>query len=184
MVGGRAVKGVRQRVAPLAQRDLAAEIDADAVEVRRVLLRDLVWGTEEHSDAEGAMIAERTVIARVDATTKPAVDAWLHGADGQDAALDVRTDWIFFPSTPEAVLMVVAEDATSGTLRFRVNVRFAADPYRRHLETLVRTGVLGLTTIPLQIDENRRLLSPCVFVPVQQESLRAFLREIPATPVV
>jgi len=183
MVGGRAVKSVRQKVAPQAQRTLLTEIDADAVAIRRMLLRDLVWD-DAPADAAESGTAKQTVIARVDASNQPALDAWLNATGESSSPLDVRTDWIFFPATPEAVAIAVAKDAASGAPRFRFNLRLPADAYRRHLEALARIGSLGLTTVPLQIDERRRLLSPCLFVQVQQAPLRAFLREIPAVPVV
>jgi hypothetical protein len=178
MVGGRAVKSVRQKVAPQAQRELGAAIDADAVGVRRVMLRDVVLDPDADEEAE------RTVIVRVDARWQPAVDTWLNGTDPDGAQLDVRTDWLFFPSTPEAVLMSVAEDAATGTPRFRFNLRFSADEYRRHLETLSQTGLLVLTAVPLQLSAERVLESPCALVEIQMEPLRTFLREIPAAPVV
>ena len=179
MVGGRAVRSARQKGAPHAQRELGAQIDADAVQVRRVLLRDLVLGPEPADQTE------RTVIARVDATARPAASAWLDDAeDASGPALDVRTDWLFFPATPEAVLMGVAEDPTSGAPRFRFNLRFDADRHRHHLQTLSETGRLGLATVPLRIGQDRRLESPCVFVTVPRAALREFLRELPAAPVV
>ena len=183
MVGGRAVRSARQRVAPQAQRNLLVEIDADAVPVRRLLLRDLVWD-DVQADAADTGAAQRTVIARVDASTLPALDAWLNDTAGARPALAVRTDWIFFPATPEAVTIAVAEDAATGAPCFRFNLRLPADEYRRHLEALARSGSLGLTATPLRIDEGRRLLSPCAFIQVQRDPLRAFLREIPAVPVV
>jgi hypothetical protein len=178
MVGRQAVKNVRQKVAPQAQRDLGAAIEADAVKVRRVMLRDVVIDPEDSDEAE------RTVIVRVDARWQPTVDGWVNGTSTDGAALDVRTDWLFLPATPEAVLMGVADDATTGELRFRFNLRFSTDEYRRQLETLAETGLLALTTVPLQIGENRHLESPCVFVEIQGEPLRTFLREIPRAPVV
>jgi hypothetical protein len=178
MVGGKAVKSVRQKVAPYAQRELGAAVDADAVQVKRVVLRDLVLDPDESDEAE------RTVIARVDARSQPALDAWLNAPDADAPELDVRTDWLFLPAVPEAILMGVAEDPSSGASRFRFNLRFSADEYRRHLDTLSKTGLLGLTTVPLQISEERYLESPCVFVAVQADPLREFLREIPAAPTV
>jgi hypothetical protein len=176
MVGGRAVKSVRQKVAPRAQRELGDAIDADAVTVRRVVLRDIVL------DREAGELAERIVIARVNATTRPAMDAWLTDDTAPD--LDVRTDWLFLPAVPEAILMGVAEDPTTSAPRFRFNLRLSADEYRRHLDHLSKTGLLGLTSVPLVIGDDRCLQSPCVFVMVHQEPLREFLRMIPAAPVV
>jgi len=165
-------------MAPEAQRDLAAEIDRDAVEVRRMYLRDLVL------DPSGSEQAERTVIARLKVGAGSPIDVWVNQADAAYPEPDMRTDWIFFPATPEAVLMCVAEDAASGATRFRFNLRFAADPYRQHLTKLAQTGLLGLTTGPLQISDERHLESASAFVLVPHEPLRAFLREIPAAPVV
>jgi hypothetical protein len=176
MVRGRAVKSVRQKVAPRAQRELGEAIDADAVTVRRVVLRDVVL------NRKAGKLAERTVIARVNASTQPAMDAWL--TDETVPEIDVRTDWLFLPAVPEAILMGVAEDPTTGAPRFRFNLRLSADEYRRHLDHLSKTGLLGLTSVPLQIDDNRCLESPCAFVTVLREPLREFLRMIPAAPVV
>jgi hypothetical protein len=81
---------------------------------------------------------------------------------------------------PEAVLI----GAVEGEQPFRVNLRISADRYRRQLETLAQTGLLGLTSHPLQVGPERDLLSPCRFVPIQSGALRAFLRELPALPVV
>lgn len=164
-------------MAPQAQRDLAAEIDADAVPVERVWARSVV------RDPEGGGTAERTVIAWIDAETRPVVMAWLEGSAEIDALPGVRTDWIFFPSTPEAILIGVVEDGT-GEAAFRVNLRFSADRYRRYLEVLSGTGLLGLTTGPLQLGPDRQLESPCTFVEVPTKPLRDFLRELPAIPVV
>jgi hypothetical protein len=175
MVGGRAVKSVRQKVAPKAQRELGDAIDADAVPVRRVVLRDVVLD-------EAGETAERTVIARVNTSTQPAMDLWLTGSGAPE--VDVRTDWLFLPAVPEAILLAVAEDPTTGAPRFRFNLRLSADEYRRHLDQLSKTGRLGLTCVPLQIGEDRHLESPCAFVAVLQEPLREFLRMIPAAPVV
>jgi hypothetical protein len=114
------------------------------------------------------------------------VAAWLDGAeDGADddgPEPEVRTDWIFIPTTPEAILIGVVrgEDGTS----FRVNLRFSADRYRRQLEALAETGLLGLMTVPLQRGPERELASPCTFVEVPTKPLRDFLRELPPVPVV
>jgi len=179
VVGGRRIArpGVRRRMAPLAQRDLAAEIDADAVQVERVWARSVVRAP----DADGA--AERTVIAWIDAETRPDVMAWLEGRAGVEALPGVRTDWIFFPATPEAILIGVVEDGT-GEAAFRFNLRFSADRYRRYLEVLSGTGLLGLTTGLLLLGPERQLESPCTFVEVPTRPLRDFLRELPAVPVV
>jgi hypothetical protein len=96
----------------------------------------------------------------------------------------VRTDWLFLPAVPEAILMGVAEDPTTSAPRFRFHLRLSADEYRRHLDHLSKTGLLGLTSVPLVIGDDRCLQSPCVFVMVHQEPLREFLRMIPAAPVV
>ena len=60
----------------------------------------------------------------------------------------------------------------------------SADRYRRQIEALAETGLLGLTTEPLQVGPARELLSPSRFVPIPAGPLRTFLRELPALPVV
>lgn len=179
MVGGRRIArpGVRRRMAPLAQRDLAAEIDADAVPVERVWARSVV------RDPEHGAARERTVIAWIAAGARPDVRAWLDGAAGGEAAPHVRTDWIFLPAAPEAILIGVVEDV-AGEPVFRFNLRFSADRYRRYLEVLSGTGLLGLTTGPLLLGPERQLESPCAFVEVPTRPLRDFLRELPPVPVV
>ena len=52
------------------------------------------------------------------------------------------------------------------------------------LEALAETGLLGLTTVPLQVGPERELESPCIFVEIQTKPLRDFLRELPPVPVV
>jgi hypothetical protein len=181
MVGGKRMgrPGIRQKMAPQARRDLASEIDADVVAVRRVWARQIALGPED-----GAA-PEQTVIARVDAEARPDVATWLDGSDEDDNdSPRVRTDWIFFPTTPEAVLIAVAEGGEDGTPLFRFNLRFAADRYRRHLEALAKSGLLGLTMAPLQLGPEPQLESRCVFVEVQTGPLRDFLRELPSVPVV
>ncbi|MFN8636543.1 MAG: hypothetical protein U0893_22065 [Chloroflexota bacterium] len=178
--GGRSF-GVRRRVAPEAQRDLSSEIDAHVVPVLRAWRRDLILGLDE--DAE----PERTVIAWLDADARPDVAAWLADVDADDASPpSARTDWLFLPAVPEAILMVVVGENAEleGRAPFRFNLRLAADPYRRHLTGLAKTGQLGLTAEPLEVGPARELLSPCVFVPVQTGPLRQFLRELPPLPVV
>jgi hypothetical protein len=161
--GGRGRPGIRRKMAPEAQRDLVAEIDADVVAVRRVWARAIVLDPDD--DAE----PEQTVIARVDAEARLDVTAWLEGTGGEDAQPEARTDWVFFPSTPEAILIGVVEGGEAGTPLFRFNLRFPADRYRRHLEALAESGLLE---------------SPCTFVEVQAGPLRHFLRELPPVPVV
>jgi hypothetical protein len=173
MVGGRVVPSVRRRVAPQAQRDLASEIDAHALPVLRVWARPLVLGQD------GDREPETVVIARIDPGFRTDVMAWLDG-NAEPAEPTVRTDWLLFPATPEAILM----GAVEGDQPFRFNVRISADRYRRQLEALAETGLLGLTSQPLQVGPERELLSPCRFVPIQTDPLRAFLRELPAPPVV
>jgi len=170
--------GIRRKMAPEAQRDLISAIDTDAVAVRRMYVRDLVLDPDTGDEAEP------TVIARLKVWEGSAIDAWVNQADADSPEPDVRTDWIFFPATPEAVLMCVAEDPSSGAMRFRFNLKFSADEYRRQLTMLAETGLLGVSIGPLQIDDMRHLESACAFVSVLQEPLRAFLREIPAPPVV
>ena len=169
--------GVRRRMAPQARRDLLAEIDADAVAVRRVWARAII--AEPGDGAE----PEITVIARVDARARPDVAAWLDGDGDAGAEPEVRTDWIFVPATPEAILIGVVDGGDDGTSS-RVNLRFPADLYRRQLEALAETGLLGLTAVPLQVGEERELESPCRFIEVQAGPLRDFLRELPPVPVV
>ena len=182
MVGGKrmARPGIRRKMAPEARRDLTAEIEQDLLPVRRVWAREMLF------ESDDGWAAEETVIARVDADVRPYVTAWLTGAAGeQDAPPEVKTDWVFFPMTPEAILIgVVAGLGGSAEAAFRFNLRFPADRYRRHLEALARTEVLGLTTEPLQLGPERQLASSCTFIEIQAKPLRDFLRELPAVPVV
>lgn len=120
----------------------------------------------------------------IDAEARSDVAAWLEGTDEADAQSQVRTDWVFFPATPEAILIGVVEGRRDGTPLFRFNLRFSADQYRRHLGVLARSGLLGLTTGPLQLGPERRLESPCRWLEVQARPLRDFLRELPPLPVV
>jgi hypothetical protein len=184
MVGGRVVPSVRRRVAPAAQRDLASEIESNALPLYRVWARKLVCDPE--SDASAAL----TVIARIDAGLRADVAAWLANdgvsPDHESTANQqpaVRTDWLLFPAAPEAVLMVAVDSADGHDGSFRFNLRVSADRYRRQLEALATVGRLGLTTEPLQVGPDRVLQSPCRFVPIQPGPLRAFLREIPPLPV-
>jgi hypothetical protein len=160
-------------MAPVAQRDLASQIDADALPVLRVWARPLILASDADSQPEP------TVIARIDPGLRADVTAWLNG-DAAQMEPAARTDWLLFPAVPEAVLI----GAVEGAQPFRFNVRISADRYRRQLETLAQTGLLGLTSQPLQIGPERELLSPCRFVPIQSSLLRDFLRELPALPVV
>ena len=180
MVGGKrmARPGIRRKMAPQARRDLLDEIDGDAVAVRRVWARDIMVYPGDEAEPE------TTVIARVKAEGRPEVAAWLDGTEDADAEPDVRTDWIFFPATPEAILIGAVDGADDDAPSFRVNLRFPADRYRRQLEALAETGLLGLTTVPLQVGPERELESPCVFVEIDTKPLRDFLRELPPVPVV
>ena len=173
-VGARLRPSLRRRTAPLAQESLAAEIDADALTVRRVWLRELVC------DPAGDAQPEPTVIALIEPGPRSEVVDWLEAAIPTDATPAVRTDWLFFPATPEAVLIGVVE----GDRPFRFNLRLGADRYRRQLTALVDTGQLGLTTLPLQIGPALESLSPCRFVPIKSWPLRDFLRDLPPVPVV
>jgi hypothetical protein len=157
----------------MAQRDLASQIDADALPVLRIWARPLIL------DSETDFQPEPTVIARVDPGLRTDVTAWLDG-DAEQVAPNTRTDWLLFPAVPEAVLI----GAVEGEQPFRFNLRISADRYRRQLETLAQTGLLGLTTQPLQVSPERELLSACRFAPIQPGPLRDFLRELPALPVV
>lgn len=182
-VGARFRPGVRRRMAPLAQRDLSSEIDADALTVVRVWARALA--RQPDPDRE----PDTLVIARVDPGFRTEVTTWLAEIGHDDADPSVRTDWLLFPAAPEAVLMAAIEGAIDGAINgtdasFRFNLRISADRYRRQLEALAGTGQLGLTTEPLQVGPAHELLSPCRFVPIPTAPLRAFLRELPAPPVV
>jgi hypothetical protein len=184
MVGGRARVGIRRRAAPLARRDLAAEIDAHALPIVRARIREIALDPDQSGQAQ------RAVVVQIDASARPAVAAWLEApppprAPGHtDAEPTVRTDWLFLPHGPEAILIGVVEGAAEALEPLRFNVRFAADPYRRHLKALTRTGLLGLSTMPLKLGPERQLASPCTFVPIQNGPLRDFLRELPPVPVV
>jgi hypothetical protein len=174
-VSGGGSFGVRRRVAGLARRELSEEIDERVLPVLRMWRRDLI----RHPDEDAQPV--RTVIAWIEADARPEVSAWLAGGG---PALDTRTDWLFFPAAPEAVLIAAVGEETPGVEPFRFNLRIAADPYRRHLERLAKIGVLGLTAVPLDVGPAREILSPCVFLPIPAEALRQFLRELPAPPVV
>jgi hypothetical protein len=162
-------------MAPLAQRDLSSEIDADALPVVRV------WARALAREPDGNGETDTVVIARVDPGFRAEVTAWLAEIDQDKAGPAIRTDWLLFPSAPEAVLMAAVDGAGAS---FRFNLRISADRYRRQLDALAGTGLLGLTTEPLQVGPARELLSPCRFVPIPAAPLRAFLRELPAPPVV
>ena len=184
MVGGRVVPGTRRRAAPAARRDLASEIEADALAVEHVWTRKLILDPE--SEAE----PRPNVIALVEPGPRTDIAAWL---DPRSPAADeptVRTDWLLFPSIPEAVLMVAVErfdrhgEPGQPDRLFHFNLRFNVDQYRREVQTLARSGRLGLTTAPLQVAPDWLVLSPCRVLPLPAAPLRDFLREIPAPPIV
>jgi hypothetical protein len=164
-------------MAPEAVRNLTTEIDADVLDIHQVWVRNLV-----RDPAEGSP-PEKTVVAWVDDGGRSDVRAWLAPPDAGESHPDVRTDWIFFSAALEAILIGVVEDEPSGAT-FRFNLKFGADTYRRHLELLARSGLLGLTAEPLEPGPERQIESPCIFVPIQTGPLRAFLRELPPVPVV
>jgi hypothetical protein len=172
--------GIRRKMAPEARRDLSVEIDAHVLSLEHVWLKNVV-------QEPGRIVQpEISVIAWVDPGTRSEVAAWLADAGTATAGSDVRrptvrTDWLFFPLAPEAILIGVVEGAGTS---FRFNIRFAADPYRRHLDALSRIGRLGLVAEPLRLGPERQLESPCAFVAVPTGPLRDFLREIPSLPVV
>ena len=183
-VGAKFRPGIRRRMAPEARRDLTTEINADVLSIHRVWVRNLI-----RDPAEGRQ-PEKTVVAWVEASERAEVAAWLAGPPSDAVAPyeqpEVRTDWIFFPATPEAILIGVVEgavDATAGAAQpFRFNLRFPADPYRRHLEALARSGELGLAVEPVQVGSVRQIESHCLFVPVKTGPLRTFLRDQAAEP--
>lgn len=174
-VGARFRPGVRRRMAPQAQRDLSAEIEVDALPVLRLWARTLVPTPDQNRQPE------MVVIARVDPGQQAMIAEWLHAIDADEAEPAVRTAWLLFPAIPEAVLMTAF---AAGSTSSRFNLRISADRWRRQLEALAETGLLGLSAEPLQVGPARELLSPCRFVQVPAGPLRAFLRELPAPPVV
>jgi len=184
MVGGRVVPSVRSRVAPAARGDLTSEIEADSIAIEDVWTRKLIL------DPTAEPQPEPTVVAFVDPGSRTDIASWLDtGSPASDEGM-ARTDWLLFPSTPEAVLMVVIE-RRQGTAEppepnpsFHFNLRLNADIYRRELKTLARTGRLGLTTTPLQVGPDGLTLASCRILPVPAAPLRDFLREIPAPPIV
>lgn len=109
--------------------------------------------------------------------------AWLEGSDVQVAAHDVRTDWILLPRTPEAVV-IASVAAGPAWPAFRFNLRFPADRHRRHLKMIAESGVVGLTSEPPPSGPDSPPPSRCVLVPVERGPLGAFLRDVPAPPVV
>jgi hypothetical protein len=184
MVGGRVVPSVRRRVAPAARRDLTSEIEADALAVEHVWTRKLILDPAAESKPRP------TVVALVDVGSRTDIAAWLDPTSPADDEPTIRTDWLLFPSIPEAVLMVAIEgldghgEAPGPARSFHFNLRLNADQYRREVQTLARSGRLGLTTAPLQVGPDWLLLSPCRILSVPTEPLRDFLREIPAPPIV
>src|SRR4051812_29189452 len=170
MVGGRVVPGIRRRAAPIARRDLTSEIEADALGVDQIWVRKLLLDPDSDDQPTPA------VVALIDPGLRSEVSAWLNPRQPDALAQrTIRTDWLLFPATPEAVLMAVVEAADGGDGSFRFNLRLNADRYRRQLQIVARCGQLGLTTKPLQVGPDRELLSPCRFVPIQTGPLRDFL---------
>jgi hypothetical protein len=161
-------------MAPAAQRDLASEIDDAALTVYQV------WSPRLVRAPDGEDRPEVTVVAWVDPGLRGDVAAWLRGDGDAAQPPPVRTDWLLFPSAPEAVLI----GAVEGEQPFRFNLRLSADRYRRQRQALAGAGQLGLTIGPLQVGPARALLSGCRFVPIQTRPLRDFLRELPPLPVV
>lgn len=184
MVGGRVVPSVRRRVAPAARRDLASEIEADALAIEHIWTRRLILDPESETEPRP------TVVALVDPGFRTDIAAWLDPSSLADHERTVRTDWLLFPSSPEAVLMVAIEGLNGqgepgepdGSFHF--NLRLNADQYRREVQTLAKNGRIGLTTAPLQVGPDWLLISPCRVLPVPAAPLGDFLREIPAPPIV
>src|SRR4051794_16688832 len=104
--------GLRRRMAPEAQRSLTAEIGTDVLTIHRVWLRNLV------RDPDVSDRPEPTVVAWIDTDGRADVAAWLAGDDAPKAYLgtppEVRTDWIFLPALPEAILIGVVEGQARG----------------------------------------------------------------------
>lgn len=184
MVGGRVVPGVRRRVAPAARLDLASEIEADALAVEHVWIRKLIVDPSTETEPRPM------VVALVDPGFRTDIAAWLDPSSLTADELVVRTDWLLFPSIPEAVLMVAIEGlGAHGKLgqsdgSFHFNLRLNADQYRREVQILAQTGRLGLTTAPLHVGADWLLLSPCRVLSIPAAPLHDFLREIPAPPIV
>jgi hypothetical protein len=193
--------GIRRRAAPQAQRDLANEIGAHALQVRRIWVRDVnVDGTHQ-----------RTVIVRVDPRGRRDIEAWLTGPEAggdaqvfappastsadatpmdgtaldQDggATLTTKTSWLLLAHADEAVLVGAVVSDTDPKAARRFNLRFDADADRHSLETLARTGTLALLAVPLRWGPDGEIASPHVYVPVDGAPLRDFLRERPTAIV-
>ena len=166
--GGRAPTGLSRRAAPLARRQLKAEINANALTVLQTWRRKILRGGEP----------QNTVVLQVGVDKRPDVAAWM--SDPSSGGATLRVDWLFLPKTPEAVLIA----AVDGPEPVRINLRFYAGGDRRRLETVARSGVLGLTTAPLRLDEEQRPESPVVLISVPTRPLREFLRNVPSGAVV
>ena len=164
--GGRALPS--RRAAPQARRELKAAISADALRPRRAWIRSIARDGQ----------TRRTVVVRVAVGGRPDVATWL--ADSPPPRAELRAEWLFFPKKPEAILIC----AVRGPEPFRFNLRFAASGDRRYLETIARSGVLGLTTEPLRLDSEGRPESRVTFIPVPTAPLRDFLARVPSGAVV
>jgi hypothetical protein len=184
MVGGRVVPSVRRRVAPAARRDLTSEIEADALAIEHVWTRKLILDPAAETEPSPTVVALIAPSLRID------IAAWLDLSSPTADEYTIRTDWLLFPSIPEAVLMVAIEGLDGHgqpgepERPFHFNLRLNADQYRREIQTLARTGRIGLTTVPLLVGPDWLLLSPCRVLAVPTAPLRDFLREIPALPIV
>jgi hypothetical protein len=162
--------GLSRRAAPQARRELKAAINADALAIRRAWIREL-------PSEDGP---RKTVVVRVGVGGRPEVAAWLEDPEPDAAAAELRAEWLFIPATPEAVLIA----AVDGDEPFRFNLRFAAVGARRHLRAIARSGVLGLTTVPLRLGEDDVPESPVRFIAVPTGPLRGFLRNVRSGAVV
>ena len=118
------------------------------------------------------------VVVQADTHARPEVASWLkRGMLGiPDAA---RVGWAAFSDTdpPLAILEVEVDDGDAFRFVIILSVR---DAEARHaIETVARSGLLGLTDQPLMYDgESRRLLTPAVYIPIDRQAVLDFLEAI------
>ena len=151
----------RRRVAPQARREVAKEIAADTLGVRRAWIRAI-----EHAGR-----TRETVVVQVAVGRHLEVACWLNDPDSVPGGGEVLAQWLFFPDTLAAILAC----AVRGPAPWRFNIAFNAGGGRRHLETIAGSGLLGITTVPLRLTPDQRPATPVRFIPVPTGPLRAFL---------
>jgi hypothetical protein len=117
------------------------------------------------------------VVVQADTSARPEVAAWLkRGMLGIPNR--ARIGWSAFSETspPLAIVEAVVAEEGASPFRFVVVLSAGTPESRQMLETIARSELLGVTDQPpMYADDNRRLLTPAVYLPIDRRPVLDFL---------